>query len=683
MTIRSLRELKRSLKPLDRVALVLAALYALVWMVRFTGHEPPLAGLVTFIFFLSLGYAIIRIGGWARKRLLWSLRNRLIIAYLFIAVVPVVMLLVLGGLSADILYRQLGGYLLVQDVQEHIEEVADAADVVAAGAGMLDPSVIAGPRSAKSFPTSLETQIAILEDRIPQIEFDLHSDGALLKQESAKNTGRFKGLVQSADTLWIVGEVKHNNAVVMARVPVTSTLLERCAPFLGPIQVVMTRPAGASDPSQSVLRLGGGEYFAYAPKIETRLRKLGSASSWFDFQVDGISKMSSRLEDAKSHALSESPVFLSYSARVRSLNSHLFTSLGDLGDIYIQLFFAVLLVFIVLEAGSLVIGVVLTRTITRSVGDLYVATQYVRAGDFSHRIRVERADQLGALGESFNAMSSSIDSLVEEQRKRQRLENEVSIAQEVQSQLFPRNLPVIAGIQLGAYCKPARGVSGDYYDFLPLGSTRLGIALADISGKGISAALLMASVQAALRSQLLLNPDAATSAAEVVSRINRHLYLNTSEDRFATFFFAIYDSATRILRYTNAGHCAPMLINGEKLQRLETGGIVVGVFEDAEYEEGVVEVAPDSVLVVYSDGLIEPENVYGEEFGTSRLENVALRNRRSGADAMVASLLVAAEEWAGTAEQADDMTVIVSRLGQASKTVSSDESSSFDSTRLI
>jgi sigma-B regulation protein RsbU (phosphoserine phosphatase) len=669
MPIRSLRELRRSLRPLDGIVLVLVALYGAVWMVRFTGHEPPLAGLVTFFFFLSLGYAVIRIGGWTRTRLLWSLRNRLIIAYLFIAVVPVVMLLVLSGLSADILYRQLGGYLLVQEVQDHIEEVADAADVVAAGAGMLEPSTIAGPRTAKAFPSSLETQIAAIEDRVPQIEFDLHSDGALLKQESAKATGRFKGLVQSNDTLWIVGEVKRNNAVVMARLPVTSALLERCATFLGPIQVVMTRPARAADPSQSVLDLGGGEYFRYAPRIETHTRKLPAASAWFDFEVDGISKMSSRLEDPKTHALSESPVFLSYSARVRSLNSHLFTSLGDLGDIYIQLFFAVLLVFIVLEAGSLVTGVVLTRTITRSVGDLYVATQYVRAGDFSHRIRVERADQLGALGESFNAMSSSIDSLVEEQRKRQRLENEVSIAQEVQSQLFPRNLPVIAGIQLGAYCKPARGVSGDYYDFLPLGSTRLGIALADISGKGISAALLMASVQAALRSQLLLNPDATTSAAEVVSRINRHLFLNTSEDRFATFFFAIYDSATRILRYTNAGHCAPMLISGEKIVRLETGGIVVGVFEDAKYEEGVVEVAPDSVLVVYSDGLIEPENVYGEEFGTTRLENVALRNRRSSADGLVAALLVAAEEWAGTAEQADDMTVIVARLGQTSTAV--------------
>src|ERR1019366_1482553 len=124
----SLRSIRRRLRPLDRVALGLAALYALVWIVRIIGHEPPLSGLVTFFFYLALSYAVVRIGGWTRNRLLWSLRNRLIIAYLFIAVVPVVMLLVLGGLSADILYRQLGGYLLVEDFQDRIEEVEEADD---------------------------------------------------------------------------------------------------------------------------------------------------------------------------------------------------------------------------------------------------------------------------------------------------------------------------------------------------------------------------------------------------------------------------------------------------------------------------------------------------------------------------------------------------------------------------
>ncbi len=219
---------------------------------------------------------------------------------------------------------------------------------------------------------------------------------------------------------------------------------------------------------------------------------------------------------------------------------------------------------------------------------------------------------------------------------------------------------------MAATCRPARGVSGDYYDFIELGPTRLGIALADISGKGISAALLMASVQAALRSQLLLDPKTQESTAEIVGRVNRHLYFSTADDRFATFFFAIYDSATRELRYTNAGHPAPLCIGGDKVQHLEIGGTVVGVFDKYDYQEGKIQIEPGTSLVVFSDGLVEPENVYGEEFGTRRLENVALRFRHDSPKVMVNALLTAAEEWAGTPEQADDMTVIVARLGSSS-----------------
>ncbi len=152
------------------------------------------------------------------------------------------------------------------------------------------------------------------------------------------------------------------------------------------------------------------------------------------------------------------------------------------------------------------------------------------------------------------------------------------------------------------------------------------------------------------------------STAEIVGRINRHLYLYTTEDRYATFFFAIYDSATACLRYTNAGHPAPFCISGGQVHRLEVGGTVVGVFDDYHYEEGTIQIEPGSLLVIFSDGLVEPENVYGEEFGSRRLAEVALRNRQASAHDLVESLLSAAEEWAGTAEQADDMTVIVARL---------------------
>ena len=304
----------------------------------------------------------------------------------------------------------------------------------------------------------------------------------------------------------------------------------------------------------------------------------------------------------------------------------------------------------------------MTRRITTAITELYQATQYVQSGDLTHRVRIERRDQLGVLGESFNLMTGSISGLIEEQKQRQRLENEISIAREVQNQLFPKRLPSVPGVIVEAICKAARSVSGDYYDFIQLTPTHIAVAIADISGKGISAALLMASLQAALRSQLLMVGSETLGTAELVSRLNKHLVRNTGDDRFATFFIAVYDSATRTMRYTNAGHLPSFLLSQNKVVRLDQGGMVLGVYEDYIYEESLLTVPPDALLIGYSDGLVEPENVYGEEFGIRRLEEAAVRVQTATPSSVAESLMTAAEEWAGSAEQADDMTVIVARL---------------------
>ncbi|HKW18267.1 MAG TPA: SpoIIE family protein phosphatase, partial [Terriglobales bacterium] len=316
--------------------------------------------------------------------------------------------------------------------------------------------------------------------------------------------------------------------------------------------------------------------------------------------------------------------------------------------------------FLILEVAALVTGVVLTRTITLAVDDLYEATRHVRQGDFRHRIHVRQRDQLGVLAESFNAMTGSIAELIEEQRQRQKLENELTIAREVQTQLFPRALPEMSGVELAAVCRAARVVSGDYYDFMNLGQSRLGMAIADISGKGISAALLMASLQAALRGQAVMNGHRTT--AQVVSSLNRHLFLNTSDDRYATLFYAEYDASSRSLCYTNAGHCAPLFVVGNTVKKLDQGGTVVGLFDNADYQQVAVPAEPGALFVGFSDGLLEPENVYGEEFGTSRLANEVLRLRDIPAERLAEGLLSAVEQWAGLPEQADDMTVIVARF---------------------
>jgi len=307
-------------------------------------------------------------------------------------------------------------------------------------------------------------------------------------------------------------------------------------------------------------------------------------------------------------------------------------------------------------------GLVLTRAITSTIDQLYDATQQVREGDLTHTVKIERRDQLGILGESFNLMTGSIRSLIEEQKQRQRLENEISIAREVQNQLFPQRVPLVPGLEIEAICKAARMVSGDYYDFIELSPTKVAIAIADISGKGISAALLMASLQAALRSQLLAPGSDTLSTAELVARLNRHLVRNTADDRFATFFIGVYDSETRLLRYTNAGHLPSFCLYGDQAFYLDKGGMVLGVFEDYEFVEGTETVPPNAVLIGYSDGLVEPENVYGEEFGITRLKDAAMRLNGSTPRTIALGMMQAVEDWAGTPEQADDMTVIVARM---------------------
>jgi sigma-B regulation protein RsbU (phosphoserine phosphatase) len=195
-----------------------------------------------------------------------------------------------------------------------------------------------------------------------------------------------------------------------------------------------------------------------------------------------------------------------------------------------------------------------------------------------------------------------------------------------------------------------------------LGPQLLGMAVADISGKGISAALLMASLQAAFRSQLLLDGTTAASTAQLATRLNLHLYRNTSDDRYATLFLAVYDSSTRMLQYTNAGHLPPLLVAGEQVKKLDEGGMVVGLFDDCVYEQGCVTVEPGSVLVAYSDGITEPENVYGEQFGARRLAAEVLRHRQSPPPRLAEQLIAAAEEWGQAPEQADDMTVVIARF---------------------
>lgn len=690
-SLHRLRAFWRTTSPLDRLAAAIIIFTILAWTTPLGRLLSFLSGWLFLIFLIAAGYLIVRFARWTRKRLLWGLRNRLIIAYVFIAVVPVVLLATMVGISAFLLYFQLGAHLLSDDLHERIDSAAHVADTLARTlAAHQNPGASVTPANLFSQPGI----VALLDgarQHLPGLEIHIASADEL--GAKARALTQFSGLVQSGGTLWIESAVPANvdasapappranlharsasppyraapapprqNSTLpdelFVRVPVTANLLASLAPDLGPVQLTTFRPAANSDPAAEIFNLSG-QRLVRAAQI-SNARVLSPKHGWYDFEISGNSTLNATLADHEQPTSATVPVVAAFSMRPWDLNHRLFTSLGIVGD---PVVFALVLIgffFLALEIAALITGIVLTRTITIAVDDLYEATRHVRQGDFRHRIHVRNRDQLGVLAESFNAMTSSISELIDEQRARQKLENELTIAREVQGQLFPRELPSLPGLELAAICRAARVVSGDYYDFLKIGDTKLGLAIADISGKGISAALLMASLQAALRSQAIL--DGHRSTSQVVQTLNRHLFLNTSDDRYATLFYAEYDSSARTLSYTNAGHCAPFFVHGSEVTKLDQGGTVVGLFDYTEYKQVRVPAAPGSLFVGFSDGLLEPENVYGEEFGNARLAAEVLRLRDLPVDRVAEGLLSAVEQWAGTPEQADDMTVIVARF---------------------
>ena len=620
-------------------------------------------GLFSFLKYLAVVasvYLLVRLIGWWRNRLLWSLRNRLIVAYLFIAFVPILLIVALVLLAGRILYSQMGAYLLHEDIHNRIEMVADISEHIA----IAHETLPAGITMQESERILAAQSHAVHDRELPGLEISFSGETALLNR-IASGKKSYAGLLQRGDTLSLTSlrviPDRKGERLVTLRVPVTPDFLSTVAPDLGAIQLnLMERYTGGA--LQGVIYPSGDEQYRVAKPIVAQNRVLQQAMFWIDPPVSIVSSLDSVFTARDGRVELHRPVLAVFNARPSRLTLRIFTSLGELRDSYLLLLILVGIVFLFIEVAAFVTGFVLTRRITRAVADLYGAMQYVQKGDFSHRVQIEHNDQLGELAESFNKMTASVGELIEVENKRRRLENEISIAREVQNQLFPSTLPSVPGVEIEAICKAARSVSGDYYDFIQLSPTHIAIAIADISGKGISAALLMASLQAALRSQLLVEGSERLSMVELVSRLNKHLVRNTGDDRFATFFIAVYDSATRTLRYTNAGHLPAFLICGGASHQLDVGGMVLGVMEDYIYEEGSLTVSPDSLLIGYSDGLIEPENVYGEEFGIRRLQEAAIHVQGATPIMVAESLMASAEEWAGTPEQADDMTVIVARL---------------------
>lgn len=622
------------------LALAVAAKYA------FPGGAIEL--LLAFLAFLAGVVVAFKWAGFGIRKLIWRLRYRLIVTYLFIAVVPIVLMAILVWIGAGMFTGQIAAYLVTSELERRTNELFEPAR------GLAWTSPEQRTERARWFAP-------YFWDRFPGFELLIRDDNTWRYPENAAIQAPpeawrdVNGLVLKDGSLNVWAHAIHESTEVTMLAPVTQESLVGLVPGIGQLAIRDFRAGRILVPAD--------------PKT------IPPAVNSFDFEVEHWVPITVAVWDSPGQTQNIAlRVVTRYSAVLRTI-------FGEQGEwrkgftaasASAWLFSSFAILFLVVELVSVVIGIRLTRSITRAVHNLYGGTQRVREGDFSHRIEVHGNDQLSELGDSFNRMTENLERLVEVAKEKERLQSEIEIAREVQNQLFPKSTPESKSILITAACTPARLVSGDYYDYLNIEDGQIALAIGDVAGKGISAALLMATVQSTMRTQLRAGREMAAAAgnggqtvplstAALVSRLNQQLFTYTPPEKFATFYFALYDDETGLMRYTNAGHLPPILVHNGAATRLDVTGTVVGAFSFSQYGESSVKLEPGDLLACFTDGITEPENEFGEMYGEDRLTDLVVKHAERDSDEIVRAIMDSVREWTGSPELQDDMTLLLAR----------------------
>ena len=635
----------RLLKP-RWIALALVALDLILVLIGQTG-------ILMLLLTSGLGiWGVVALGSmlFRRSRVIWRLRNRLIVTYVFIAVVPTLLLLALAFIGGYFVAGQMAAYLVNTALDRRAEALASPARVL---------SQTPAPERARQ----ASAIAAVLRERMPglrifvsgQPDYQYPTDGTLSAPDAAWKD--FTGTLVKDGQSWSTAISRASGTSVVLMAPVTAQALEQLVPGIGSLSLLDAALTKSTAPGP----VGTGRRSGFADSSSSRsVGTVPPSLGVLDWQITWLGPVRLAVWDQPNRTQS---TFVVVTTRPSAVLGIVFASGIDFAQ-NILIFFAVIAtLFALVELISVLIGVFMTRTITGAVHNLYEGTLRIASGDFSSRIPVKGHDQLADLGWSFNKMTEQLEHLVEVAREKERLQSELAIASEVQKKLFPRTTPTLRNLSLCGMCEPARMVSGDYYDYLSISGGRVAMAIGDVAGKGISAALLMASIQSIMRTQLddAGHLNMVRGTGHMVAQLNRQLYSSTSSEKYATFFFGLYDEATRRFTYTNAGHLPPLLISGGCWSLLEVTGTVVGAFPAMEYGEESVVLGEGDLLVSYTDGITEPENAYGEEFGVDRLAETVLRHQNLETHEIAGRVMDAVRQWSTSPELPDDMTVLIAR----------------------
>lgn len=637
----------------------------------------------------------------ASRRLLWRVRRKLIISYIFIGFVPAILIAIFFLLGGLLLFSNFSSYL----VQSRLTALTDRARAIATAAAA-DIRRNAGRDMARVLQRHRDSQVADYPGvslAVVPLERDCGSRSAARRLEPGGTA--LAGPWDHVDPpqsvpAWI--SCDGFSGLLAYRVP-GSSAASRDAPAVvaqgPPLEPAtpLARSIVVPDPSEfgwavvvdlpvndaerrwvrsetgvevtgtwrlpsGAEPLTGRPVFGLAAERETTVaERLPFPSILFVEFRDWATGVSGRLSIVMQISVGE--IYNRISAAQGSIGDR---SLGQ-GLLIALVVIGVL--FLVIETMALIAGLALARSITRSVHGLFLGTERVQRADFTYKIAVTAQDQLGELARSFNSMTSSIEDLLRQAAEKKRLEEELRIAHEIQMSLLPQGDLQMPGVTVTALCVPAREVGGDYYDFLPLGARRLGVLIADVSGKGTSAALYMAELKGLVLSLGRIH----SSPRELLIDANRIIGEHLDSRSFITMTYAVVDLDARTITYARAGHTPIIYLPGQPqlaggVQILVPDGLVLGLkIDDGQLferllEEQTLPIRPGDLYLFFTDGITEAMNASDDCFGEQRLGRLVEDHAHLPPDELREQVLREVASFVDGAPQHDDMTMILLRI---------------------
>jgi sigma-B regulation protein RsbU (phosphoserine phosphatase) len=648
-------------------------------------------------------YVVARGLALTQRRLLWRVRRKLIISYIFIGFVPAILIIAFFLLGGLLLFSNFSSYLLqmrLQSLTTRAQAIASTTAVeIQRTGGRGIPAIVARRQAAVSgeFP---DASIAVVpldrrcdngepDTAVPPITAPVSRAPIVAGPWAHVEPPRqlptwvgcsgFQGLLayanldepvgNSASPIVVDGQPVGRDVDLVARaiaMPDSGAASYAVVVDLllnGPVRDEMRTETGVELTTIRTLS-------ASAPVLRTTRPVAKPGGSDALGALPGVSASFPEIVDWANGQPRSGTVVASMQLSIPEMYSRMAAAQGSIGQGLLLVLLAIGVLFLIIEAIALVAGLALARSITGSVHELFTGTERVRLGDFRHKIAIRARDQLGELADSFNSMTASIEELLRVEREKKRLEEELRIAHEIQMSLLPQGPVSFPGVSVTSVCVPAREVGGDYFDILPLDDHRLGVLIADVSGKGTTAALYMAEMKGLM---LSLSRNHA-SPRELLITANRIIAEHLNSRSFITMIYAVVDVRARTLTYARAGHTPLLCLPGPSspnrgLRLLAPDGMVLGLNLDNGQmferllEEQTLPLHDDDIFVFFTDGISEAMNAADDCFGEARLGRIVEEHAHLPSDELRERILREIAAFVGDAPQHDDMTMILLRIG--------------------